>query len=94
MVLNPVEAPNTSANLLKYVDSDPYKGGGFHRPATSDNRSKDAIQVEVIQASANSKFRNIGVGPNELERTRRTGLEYLDGTPFPELRHFQLPLHR
>jgi len=92
--LNPVEAPNTTANFLKYVDSGHYNGGRFHRTVTSDNQSKDAIQIEVIQTSVNSKFRNKGFGPIELERTSRTGLEHLDGTQFPEFRHFQLLLHR
>ena len=81
VALNQTAAPNTTANLLSYVDSGAYDGGQFHRTVTLDNQPHDAIRIEVIQGGTGGSE----PGPDSpaaiaLERTSVTGLKHLDGT--------------
>ena len=37
--IDPLKAPNTAANFLKYVDAHHYDGGVFHRTVKPDNQA-------------------------------------------------------
>jgi peptidyl-prolyl cis-trans isomerase A (cyclophilin A) len=86
VVVDPVNAPITTTNFLKYVDEGQYDGGIFHRTVTPDNQPNNTVKIEVIQGAVNPKFRDdsyppkSGYPPIELERTNKTGLKHLDGT--------------
>jgi cyclophilin family peptidyl-prolyl cis-trans isomerase len=54
--LDPVHAPITTANFLKYVDAGHYNGGTWHRTVTMNNQPESDVKIEVIQAAVNSEF--------------------------------------
>ncbi len=86
VVLDPVHAPVTVANFLRYVDAGQYDGGVFHRTVTMDNQPNNDVKIEVVQGAVNPDYRddhyppNSGFDPIPLERTSETGLKHLDGT--------------
>ena len=47
--LDPIKAPITTANFLKYVDAGHYDGGIFHRTVKMDNQPESTVKIEVIQ---------------------------------------------
>ena len=51
--VDPVKAPITTANFLKYVDGGHYDGGIFHRTVKMDNQPESTVKIEVIQAGVN-----------------------------------------
>jgi peptidyl-prolyl cis-trans isomerase A (cyclophilin A) len=77
--LNPVKAPLTTANFLKYVDAGFYNGGVFHRTVRADNQPRDRVRIGVIQAGVNPKKEKEQFRPIKLERTGDTGLRHTDG---------------
>ena len=77
--LDPVKAPGTTANFLRYVDAGHYDGGTFHRTVKMDNQPESAIKIEVIQAGVSEKFAKQGFPPIPLERTSVSGLKHVDG---------------
>jgi peptidyl-prolyl cis-trans isomerase A (cyclophilin A) len=77
--LDPVKAPGTTANFLRYVDAGHYDGGTFHRTVKMDNQPESAIKIEVIQAGVHADKAKAGFDPIALERTRATGLLHKDG---------------
>jgi peptidyl-prolyl cis-trans isomerase A (cyclophilin A) len=77
--LDPVKAPGTTANFLKYVDAGHYDGGTFHRTVKMDNQPESTIKIEVIQAGVSEKFAVAGFPAIPLERTSVTGLKHVDG---------------
>jgi peptidyl-prolyl cis-trans isomerase A (cyclophilin A) len=80
LALDPRHAPVTTANFLRYVDRGFYDGGVFHRTVKPDNQPDKKFKIEVIQAGINpARAKEDGV-PIALERTRKTGLQHLDGT--------------
>ncbi len=85
IVLDPVRAPVTVANFMRYVDAGQYNGGVFHRTVTMDNQPNNDVKIEVIQGAVNPDFRddsyppNSGYDPIPLERTSATGLKHVDG---------------
>ncbi|MCY3555552.1 MAG: peptidylprolyl isomerase [Gemmatimonadetes bacterium] len=85
IVLDPVRAPVTVANFLRYVDAGQYNGGVFHRTVTMDNQPNNDVKIEVIQGAVNPDYRddsyppNSGFDPIPLERTSTTGLKHVDG---------------
>src|SRR6478736_6888860 len=52
--VDPLRAPLTTANFLKYVDGGHYDGGVFHRTVTLANQPNDAVKIEVIQGGVDS----------------------------------------
>jgi peptidyl-prolyl cis-trans isomerase A (cyclophilin A) len=77
--LDPVKAPNTTANFLKYVDAGHYDGGTFHRTVKMDNQPESDIKIEVIQAGVHPDKAKAGFPAIALERTTATGLKHVDG---------------
>jgi peptidyl-prolyl cis-trans isomerase A (cyclophilin A) len=67
--LDPVHAPATVANFLRYVNGGFYDGGAFSRTVTMDNQPTNEIKIEVIQANINparkaESFPAISMGRN------------------------------
>ena len=79
LALDPVHAPVTTANFLRYVAAGLYDGGGFHRTVKPDNQPDKKIKIEVIQAGIDPTKTKLDGQPIALERTRDTGLRHVDG---------------
>jgi len=78
--LDPIHAPVTTANFLRYVDEGFYTGGQFFRTVTDDNQPFDTVKIAVIQGGADPARSGDAYPPIALERTSDTGLTHLDGT--------------
>jgi peptidyl-prolyl cis-trans isomerase A (cyclophilin A) len=76
--VDPVNAPGTTANFLKYVDGGHYDGGLFHRTVKMDNQPESAVKIEVIQAGVNPDRAKEGFPAIPLERTNVTGILHKD----------------
>lgn len=46
---DPVHAPLTAVNFLRYVDAEMYDGGRFHGAVRLDNQVRKDVLIEVIQ---------------------------------------------
>jgi peptidyl-prolyl cis-trans isomerase A (cyclophilin A) len=79
VAVDPVHAPNTTANFLRYVDQEFYDGGSFHRTVTLRNQPNNDIKIEVIQAGISPEQQGHEFAPIPLERTSQTGLRHLAG---------------
>jgi peptidyl-prolyl cis-trans isomerase A (cyclophilin A) len=77
--LDPVKAPGTTANFLKYVDGGHYDGGTFHRTVKMDNQPESPVKIEVIQAGVNPDRAKEGFPAIPIERTNSTGILHKDG---------------
>ena len=77
--VDPVRAPLTTANFLKYVDGGHYDGGMFHRTVKMDNQPESTVKIEVIQAGVNPDRAKQGFAAIPLERTSVTGILHKDG---------------
>lgn len=78
--MNLVAAPKTVRNFLDYVRGGFYRNGSFFRTVTLSNQPNDHVKIQVIQGGANPK-READLRPAiQLERTRETGLQHMDGT--------------
>ena len=77
--VDPIKAPNTTANFLNYVDGGHYDGGVFHRTVKMDNQPESPVKIEVIQAGVNPDRARDGLPAIALERTSATGLLHKDG---------------
>jgi peptidyl-prolyl cis-trans isomerase A (cyclophilin A) len=78
--VDPVRAPVTAANFLRYVDADRYDGGRFHRTVRLDNQPGKDVLIEVVQAGVQADLVSSDYAPIALERTNKTGLRHRDGT--------------
>jgi peptidyl-prolyl cis-trans isomerase A (cyclophilin A) len=81
VAVDPVRAPITTANFLRYVDAKMYDGGRFHRAVRRDNQARQDVLIEVVQGGrdpAKAKAER-GFGPIPLERTSVTTLTHVDG---------------
>jgi peptidyl-prolyl cis-trans isomerase A (cyclophilin A) len=78
--VDPIKAPTTTANFLKYVDAGHYDGGVFHRTVKMDNQPESPVKIEVIQAGVNPDRAKEGFPAIALERTSVTGILHKDGT--------------
>ena len=74
-----VRAPNTAANLLRYVTGRHYDGGAFFRSVTLDNQPNNEVKIEVIQARVNPERIEDRFEAIPLERTDATGIYHTDG---------------
>ena len=77
--VDPIKAPITTANFLKYVDAGHYDGGVFHRTVKMDNQPESTVKIEVIQAGVNPERAKSGFPAIALERTSVTGILHKDG---------------
>jgi peptidyl-prolyl cis-trans isomerase A (cyclophilin A) len=77
--VDPVAAPITTENFLRYVDGGFYEGGTFFRTVRMDNQPNSNIRIEVIQGGANLERENEFFSPIILERTNLTGIRHIDG---------------
>jgi peptidyl-prolyl cis-trans isomerase A (cyclophilin A) len=78
--VDPVKAPITTANFLRYVDKKLYDGGQFHRSVRLDNQARKDVLIEVIQGGTDPSRLKEGFPAIDLERTSVTGLRHRDGT--------------
>lgn len=78
--LDSESAPITSANFMKYVEGDYYKGGSFFRTVKPENQPDSPVKIEVIQAGAHPWKQNFLFDPIPLERTSDTGIVHKNGT--------------
>ncbi|MBS0632092.1 MAG: peptidylprolyl isomerase [Verrucomicrobia bacterium] len=79
LALDPVHAPATTANFLRYLDRGFYNGGVFHRTVKPDNQGTTPVKIEVVQAGINPAHLKEDGPKIALERTRDTGLRHIDG---------------
>lgn len=81
VAIDPVHAPITAANFLRYVDEGMYDGGRFHRAVRLDNQVRQDVKIEVVQAGRDPERAKTakGFGPVPLERTSVTTLRHVDG---------------
>jgi peptidyl-prolyl cis-trans isomerase A (cyclophilin A) len=75
--VDPVRAPLTVANFLRYVDAGLYDGSTFHRTVTPRNQPDNAVKIEVIQGGQLPATREFP--PIAHETTAMTGLRHVDG---------------
>jgi peptidyl-prolyl cis-trans isomerase A (cyclophilin A) len=83
VAVDPVHAPATAANFLKYVDGGFYDGGRFHRATRPDNypaAPPNRPMMEIIQGGINPERKGKSFPPIALERTSVTGLKHVRGT--------------
>lgn len=78
--LDAKNAPNTTANFLRYVDAKHYETGRFHRTVTANNQPDNTAKIEVIQAGVPIAKEKDTFPAIKLERTRYTKLTHKDGT--------------
>lgn len=81
VAVDPVHAPITTANFLRYVDAGLYDGGRFHRAVRLDNQARTDVLIEVIQGGRDpvKAKQTPGFGAIPLERTSITTLTHVDG---------------
>jgi peptidyl-prolyl cis-trans isomerase A (cyclophilin A) len=80
--LDPIRAPVTTANFLKYVNSGFYTNGRFHRVTREDNYAvslPNRPMMEIIQGGINPERRPQAFPPIPLERTNVTGIKHVAG---------------
>jgi peptidyl-prolyl cis-trans isomerase A (cyclophilin A) len=78
--VDPVRAPVTATNFLKYVDGGFYDGGRVHRSARLETQAARPVKIEVIQAGINLARKREEFPAIPLERTSVTGILHKDGT--------------
>jgi len=76
--VDPIKAPVTTANFLKYVDAGHYDSGTFHRTVKMDNQPESTVKIEVVQAGVNPDRAKEGFPAIPLERTSVTGILHKD----------------
>jgi peptidyl-prolyl cis-trans isomerase A (cyclophilin A) len=75
-------APATVENFMRYIENGYWSGGIFHRTVTLGNQADkpDSVKIQVIQGAIGDIYRQYALPPIELETTKETGLQHLDGT--------------
>jgi peptidyl-prolyl cis-trans isomerase A (cyclophilin A) len=77
--VDPVHAPLSAANFLKYVDGRFYDGGTINRAVRPDNTTRHDVEIQVIQFQIDRERRREQFPPIPLERTSATGLKHVNG---------------
>jgi peptidyl-prolyl cis-trans isomerase A (cyclophilin A) len=84
--LDPVHAPITTANFLKYVDNGTYAHATFYRtahnipPYYDPPKTGPLRTIDIIQGGLDPAKDDDGLRPIPLERTAKTGLHNVAGT--------------
>ncbi|WP_215223172.1 peptidylprolyl isomerase [Echinicola shivajiensis] len=78
--LFPEQAPITSANFLKYIKNDKFKGASFYRTVRMDNQANSKVKIEVIQGGLGVEADKSPYKPIVHETTKKTGLLHENGT--------------
>ncbi len=79
VTLDPVNAPVTTANFLRYVDAGLFDSACFYRVVRPDNQPKDSVRIAVIQGGRYEEEETGGFPPVAHETTEQTGIRHLDG---------------
>jgi len=79
LLLDPENAPVTTANFLRYVDAGLFDSSCFYRVVRPDNQPKDSVFIAVIQGGRYEKEETGGFPPIAHETTAQTGIRHLDG---------------
>ena len=93
--VDPIKAPITTANFLKYVDAGHYDGGIVHRTVKMDNQPESTVKIEVIQAGVNPDRAKDGfpgdrARADQRDRHPAQGRRDLDGARRARQRHVGL----
>jgi len=83
LFIDPIRAPVTAGNFLKYVDARLYDGGRFYRVTRLDNYAPvlpDRPIMEIIQGGIDPSQNTYRFAPIPLEPTSVTGYKHLAGT--------------
>ncbi|WP_186757481.1 peptidylprolyl isomerase [Echinicola salinicaeni] len=78
--LYPEQAPITSANFLKYIKNNKFKGASFYRTVRMDNQANSKVKIEVIQGGLGLEADQSPYKPIVHETTKETGLLHKNGT--------------
>ena len=79
VTLDPVNAPVTSANFLRYVDAGLFDSACFYRVVRPDNQPKDPVRIAVIQGGRYEMEETGGFPPIAHETTEQTGIRHFNG---------------
>jgi len=79
LLLDPENAPVTTANFLRYVDAGLFDSSCFYRVVRPDNQPNDSVFIAVIQGGRYEKEETGGFPPIAHETTEQTGIRHLDG---------------
>lgn len=77
--LEPVRAPVSTCNFLRYTQAREYDGGSFFRSVRSDAIVGNPVPIDVIQMQARRGEEADRFGPIRMERTSVTGLRHRAG---------------
>jgi len=75
--VDPVKAPITAANFLRYVDAGLYDGSSFFRVVTMQNQPASPVKIEVVQGGDVPEEKCFP--PIAHETTAQTGLLHVVG---------------
>jgi peptidyl-prolyl cis-trans isomerase A (cyclophilin A) len=70
------QAPISTTNFMRYIETGAFNDGRFYRVVRLDN-DNGSPKIEVIQGGANIEFKDFAA--IQLETTKRTGIKHLDG---------------
>ncbi len=74
-----LQAPLTTDNFLRYVDSSAFDGSSFYRTVTLHNQPDSPVRIEVIQGGLGPSDRDSLFPPVRMETTAMTGIRHTDG---------------
>lgn len=73
------KAPLTTANFLRYINEERYKGATFYRVVTLENQPLSPTKIEVIQGGLFEDNPPMSLPPIPHESTNETGILHQNG---------------